>query len=102
MQELKAPPGYQLDDTKHWFCFCDNTGDSCEICDEVLAGLDAIHIPFEQIGKVNVTNQIMYYDLPATGGSGTYFFILTGMTFIIISVVFGFIRRRKREGRGVG
>lgn len=102
MQELKAPPGYQLDDTKHWFCFCDNTGDSCEICDEVLAGLDAIRIPFEQIGKVNVTNQIMHYDLPATGGSGVYPLILVSVLFIITPLVYRFVLRRKRERRGVG
>ena len=102
MQELKAPPGYQLDDTKHWFCFCDNTGDSCDICDEVLAGLDAVRIPFEQIGKVNVTNQIMHYDLPATGGSGIYPVILVSVIFIITPLVYGFVLRRKRERRGVG
>lgn len=102
MQELKAPPGYQLDDTKHWFCFCDNTGDSCEICDEVLAGLGAIRIPFEQIGKVNVTNQIMHYDLPATGGSGVYPLILVSVLFIITPLVYRFVLRRKRERRGVG
>ena len=102
LQELRAPPGYQLDDTKHWFCFCDELTDTCETCDEVLAGLDAIRIPFEQIGNVNVTNDIMNYDLPATGGTGTYPLILVSVVFIITPLVYEFIRRRKRERRGVG
>ena len=102
MQELQAPSGYQLDDTKLWFCFCNNTGDACEICDEILAGLDAVRIPFEQIGKVNITNQIMHYDLPATGGAGIYPLMLASVICIITPLVYKFILRRKRERRGVG
>ena len=102
MQELRAPPGYQLDDTKYWFCFCDEIGNYCETCNEVLAGLDAIRIPFEQIGKVNATNQLINYDLPATGGPGVYPLILVSVLFIVTPLVYRFIRRRKRERRGVG
>ena len=102
MQELKAPLGYQLDDTKYWFCFCDDTGDWCETCNEVLAGIDATRIPFEQIGKVNATNQLINYDLPATGGPGVYPLILVSVLFIVTPLVYRFIRRRKRERRGVG
>ena len=102
MQELRAPPGYLLDDTKYWFCFCDEIGNSCETCDEVLAGLDATRIPFEQIGKVHATNQLINYDLPSTGGPGVYPLILVSVIFIITPLVYRFIRRRKRERRGVG
>ena len=102
MQELRAPPGYQLDDTKYWFCFCDKTEDDCEVCNQLLNGLDAVRIPSEQIGKVYVTNQIVNYDLPATGGAGVYPLILVGVLLIITPLVYRFIRRRKRERRGVG
>ena len=102
LQELRAPPGYQLDDSKHWFCFCDKTSDSCETCDEVLAGLDAVRIPFEQLGKVSVTNQLIQYDLPATGGPGIYPLVLVSVTFVITPLVYMFVQRRKRERRGVG
>ena len=102
LKETKAPPGYQLDDTKYWFCFCDEIGNSCETCDEVSAGLDATRIPFEQIGKVNATNQLINYDLPATGGPGVYPLILVSVLFIVTPLVYRFIRRRKRERRGVG
>ena len=102
MQELDAPPGYQLDDTKYWFCFCDKTGNSCTVCAEVMADTNAVRIPFEQLGKVHVTNKIMNYNLPATGGTGVYPWILASVIFILTPLVYGFIRRRKQERRGVG
>ncbi len=102
MQELRPPPGYQLDDTKFWFCFCDETEGTCQTCMEILAETDAQRIPFEQIGKIHVTNQLMNYNLPATGGSGVYTLMLASVIFIITPLVYRFTRRRKRERRGVG
>ena len=102
MQELRAPPGYQLDDTKYWFCFCNETDANCPTCAEILAGTDALQIPHEQIGKIHAVNQLLNYNLPATGGSGVYPLILVSVMFIIIPLVYRFIRRRKRERRGVG
>lgn len=102
MQELDAPDGYRLDDTKYWFFFCSNTGNSCQNCDAVMAGLDAARIPFDQLGKVHATNELLDYDLPATGGPGIYPFVLVGVIFIVTPLVYGSIRRRKQERRGVG
>ena len=102
IQELRAPPGYRLDDTKYWFCFCDKAGTSCKTCEEVQDGRQALRIPLDQIGKVHVVNEIMNYDLPATGGSGIYPLILASVVLIITPLVYGFILWRKRERRGVG
>ena len=102
MQELRAPPGYKLDDTKYWFCFCDKLGESCEICDEVLAGVTAVRIPFEQLGNIRITNEIMKYELPATGGSGIYPLILVSVIFVSTPLVYMSVRRRKRERRDTG
>ena len=102
MQELRAPPGYQLDSTKYWFCFCDEAGDSCRTCAEILAETDAVRIPFEKIGKVHATNQLMDYDLPATGGAGVYPLILVSAMFIVTPLVYELFRRRKQERRGAG
>jgi hypothetical protein len=102
MQELRAPPGYQLDDKKFWFCFCDQTGGDCQLCLDLMTGTTAQRIPFEQIGKVHVTNQIMNYDLPATGGPGIYPLILVSAIFIFAPLVYRFKRRRKRERRSSG
>ena len=102
MQELRAPSGYRLDDTKHWFCFCNAPTDTCSLCDGVIADIDAFRIPFEQIGKVDFSNQILSYELPDTGAPGIYPLILVGAIFIITPLVYRFDRRRKRERRGIG
>ncbi|MBQ3252197.1 MAG: hypothetical protein IJB02_03025 [Oscillospiraceae bacterium] len=102
MQELRAPPGYRLDDTKHWFCFCDKETDTCTACSEIMEETDAVRIPFDRIGKIHATNELMKYALPATGGPGIYPLILASVICIITPLVYGFIRRRKRERRGVG
>ena len=102
MQELRAPPGYQLDDTKFWFCFCDEETDSCQLCQQTLAGSEAQRIPLEKIGKVHAANQLINYDLPATGGPGIYPLILVSVIFILTPLVYKFTRGRKRERRGVG
>ena len=102
IQERAAPTGYQLDDTQHWFCFCSKTSDSCDICDEVLAGTNGIRITANSVQKISVTNQPMQYALPDTGGSGIYPIILVSVTFILTPLVYVSIRRRKRGRRGVG
>ena len=102
IQELKAPPGYRLDDTRHWFTFCNHTGESCAQCDGLLAGYDGLRIPFEQIGNVPIVNEQMVYDLPATGGWGIYPIVWFSAACIVIPFIYGFLRRRKRERRGVG
>lgn len=102
MQELQAPTGYKLDSTQYWFCFCDKAADTCETCDQVLAGRDAARIPLEKIGIINITNELMGYELPGTGGPGIYPLILVSVIFIVTPLVYGFILRRKRERRGVG
>lgn len=102
LQELESPPGYRLDDTQYWFCFCDKTSDSCEICDEILAGIQAVRIPYEQIGNIRIVNEIINYDLPGTGGPGIYPLILVSVVFIITPLVYISIRRRKRERRDTG
>lgn len=102
IQELQAPPGYRLDDTKYWFCFCDKATDTCAVCAELLADTDATRIPFEQIGKVHATNQVMKYVLPVTGGPGIYPLVSASVICIVTPLIYTFIRRRKRERRGVG
>ena len=101
LQELKAPPGYQLDHTKYWFCFCDREGDTCETCTQVMAGIDALRIPYNQIRTVFATNKLMTFQLPATGGSGIYPLMLVSVTFIVTPLVYISIQRRRQERRGV-
>ena len=102
VQELRAPPGYKLDDTKHWLCFCNEIGNSCGVYKEIAPGVDVIRIPLEQGGNIPVTNNLMPYALPETGGFGIYPLILVSVIFIITPLVYMSIQKRKRERRGVG
>jgi uncharacterized surface anchored protein len=99
IQELRAPPGYQLDDTKYEFTFCNETDGECDAFEELK---ELIKVPFKQEGHIDVTNKLLNYDLPGTGGIGVYPIILTSVIFIITPLVYRFIRRRKRERRGDG
>ena len=102
IQELEAPPGYQLDKTQHWVCFCNEAGDSCSVYKEILPGVNVIRIPYGESGHFELKNELQRYYLPATGGPGIYPLILVSAMFIITPLVYISIRGRKRERRGVG
>ena len=102
VQELRAPPGYKYDDTKYWFCFCNQSGENCNVFDDMVEENDIVRVPFETVGHYHITNETISYDLPATGGIGIYPLLLVSVIFIITPLVYRFILRRKRERRGVG
>ena len=103
VQELNPPPGYQLDDTKYWICFCDKAGTYCgEFTGMQTEHENVIRIPLEQTGRISIANKLMEYSLPETGGPGIYPIILVSVMFIIIPLVYLSIQRRKQERRGVG
>ena len=102
LQEQKAPSGYMLDDTKHWFCFCNQPDDSCEICQELLAQTQGTRIPYDQVGQLHAINEMIYYDLPATGGCGIYPLVIASVMMIVTPLLYAFIQRRKQERRGAG
>ena len=98
LQELQPPPAYQLDDTKYWFCFCSDTGDTCIECNKVMTDAQAVRIPFEQIGLIDIANYPANVELPATGGIGPPIYILCGLVLVLGPLVYGFSLRR-RYGR---
>lgn len=81
LQETKAPPGYVSDNTKYSVVVA---------YDEVTFGDGWTGFVVNKAGA----------EFPSTGGPGTLLYILTGVIFITIPVVCGYIRRRKRERRG--
>ena len=99
LQETQPPTAYQLDDTKYWFCFCNNTNDTCVECSKLLQEEDAVRIPFEAIGMIDIVNYPANVELPATGGIGIPLYILCGLTLVLGPFVYGFHLRR-RYGRG--
>ena len=98
LQEVRPPPAYKLDETKYWLCFCNGKSNFCQSCNEITAETDAARIPFEQIGKVDAVNEPTNLELPATGGTGIYVYILCGLMFVSGPFVYGFSLRR-RNGR---
>ena len=98
LQELHPPPAYRLDDTKHWLCFCSDPGDHCTDCGKLLMDVEAVRIPFEQIGLIDVANYPVDVKLPATGGIGTPVYILCGLTLVFSPLVYG-LSLRRRYGR---
>ena len=98
LQEIQPPAAYQLDDTKYWFCFCSNTSDTCVECNKLMIDAEAVRIPFEEIGLIDIANYPANVELPATGGIGTPIYILCGLTLVLGPFVYGFSLRR-RYGR---
>ena len=98
LQEIQPPPAYQLDDTKYWFCFCSNTSDTCVECNKLMIDAEAVRIPFEEIGLIDIANYPANVELPATGGIGTPIYILCGLTLVLGPFIYGFSLRR-RYGR---
>lgn len=80
LQETKAPPGYVSDNTKY----------------TVVVSYDVLIVYGDWSGTV--VNRAGA-EFPSTGGSGISPYILTGATLIVIPVVYGYIRWRRRERR---
>jgi LPXTG-motif cell wall-anchored protein len=99
LQEVHPPEAYRLDDTKHWFCFCDGTGASCVACSKILSEVDAVRIPYEQVGVVDAVNEPTNLELPATGGIGTPIYMLCGLALVLGPLAYGFSLRRRYERR---
>jgi hypothetical protein len=99
LQEIHPPLAYQLDDTKYWFCFCNDTGDTCIECNKLMIDVDAVRIPFEEIGMIDIANYPANVVLPATGGIGTLIYILCGLVLVLGPLVYGFGLRRRYERR---
>jgi uncharacterized surface anchored protein len=99
LQEIQPPPAYQLDDTKYWFCFCSDTGDVCNECNKIMVDAEAVRIPFEETGRIEIVNHPADVKLPGTGGIGTHFYILYGLMLVFCPFVYGFSLRCRYERR---
>lgn len=105
VQEITAPPGYAVDDTKHWFLFCDDGVDGCvnpptvEV-DYKFSSKKAEGETEAKPGTITVTNQLDAYELPATGSSGhTKHLLLYGLLILVICT--GLLCRKRYKGRRI-
>jgi hypothetical protein len=95
LQEIQPPPAYQRNETKYWFCFCNNKNDTCIECNKLMIDEDAVRIPFEEIGLIGISNDPANVKLPGTGGIGTPIYILCGLILVLGPLVYGFSLRRR-------
>lgn len=104
VQELEAPEGYQLDDTKYYFWFCNNEEQiACSMSNDF--GLPPINgkciYTFQAnptIYDILISNKPIpdVYELPDTGGSGTLLYTFGGALLTGGGLVY-FIYRRRRK-----
>ena len=66
---------------------------------KLMIDTEADRIPFEQIGRIHVTNHPADVMLPSTGGIGIPIYILGGLILVIGPLVYGFSLRRRYERR---
>lgn len=97
LQELRPAPGYSLDDSKHWFCFCSGTQSSCDACNMIISEVGAVRIPFDQIGIIDIVNFPTDQKLPMTGGVGNNFYILCGLALVSSPFIYVFRQRQKTK-----
>ena len=109
LQEISAPDGYILDDTKHWFYFCNHEGHGeggtpCDGCTYLNEAYDHI----TEIGRTNgedthtidieVKNRIIGgYELPATGGAGTTSYTMGGLLLMMAAAILLYSHSSKRR-----
>ena len=93
-QEHKPPEAYMLDDTAQWFIFCNSSAEICDTCRARMGDKTAVRIPLGQIGNMDIVNEPITYDLPATGGTGSALYILCGLFLMTPPLVCALRRRR--------
>ena len=98
-QEHTPPAAYMLDDKENWFIFCNNSAETCDTCQALMGDKNAVRIPLGQIGNMDLVNEPISYELPATGGMGITLHVLCGMLLVSAPLVYGLSLRRKYERR---
>ena len=99
IQEINAPEGYVLDQTKYWFYFCDQ-GEGCAEGSVIQEQhRNAVSIPGDQIHTFNMKNIPKGYELPETGGSGIFPYTMAGLLMMLTSTAFLVYKTRRREAK---
>lgn len=101
VQEIRPPPHYMLDETKHYLFFCDKET-PCEKCAQmanVENGANALRVQSGKPGNITLFNQEMLYLLPATGGRGPLIFYIIGLVLIISPCIYIICSKRRRKER---
>lgn len=105
VQELTAPEGYQLDTTKHYFWFCNNTdGTTCSYSNDY--GLEPYNATCVYSAQTNsekydleISNKAIPsgHELPNTGGSGTTPYTVGGLLTISAGLPLLYKDKKRRK-----
>ncbi len=101
VQETKAPPGYTLDPTMHWFYFADQRDPELDQrIPDILCFSPHVKDVYE--GEFTLTNNHQMFELPSTGSSGeAMFYFLSAAAFAAALLTGGgaLLPRKKRSGK---
>lgn len=107
LQELKAPEGYVLDSTKHWFWFCNQGEHNCRICygwennfteNEGEVGHRISNADSGNLQTIQIANRKQQdYELPETGGFGTNGYTYGGLMLICGAICLGYRKIKQRK-----
>ena len=99
LTETKAPSGYQLLKSASWKLTFDSNGKLTNV-----AGSDSKFDTYISIANGNATDGIvvtlkndLLYELPETGGSGTYWYTFSGALLMMGAALIVYREKRKRE-----
>lgn len=93
LKEIKAPDGYKLSNTVYRLTF-DNEGKV------TLTDADSQKVKEVEDESAYLIPNEASYELPQSGGIGTYMFTLGGLLLMAISLIYGYKLRLARERRG--
>ena len=83
--------------TKYWFYFCDQ-GEGCTEGSYIKEQhQNAVRIPGSQVHTFNMTNTMIGYELPETGGSGTHMYTTAGLLLMLTSAAYLMYRHKARR-----
>ncbi|MCD8377826.1 MAG: hypothetical protein LUB59_03460, partial [Candidatus Gastranaerophilales bacterium] len=87
VQEITPPEGYVLDNTRHWFCFADNTID-VNLPEGVVATINKVDEGGAKAVIYFVIENMSGFALPGTGGIGTLIPTITGSLLFMVAGCF--------------
>ena len=94
LQEISAPEGYLLDETKHWFYICPSTDTTCEQCASVPKHEGMIKAPEQEI---HATNTFGGPILPNTGGVGGGMYTVGGTLLMLAALILLYNQKKCRK-----
>ena len=109
LKETQAPDGYRTPNNYHYFVISDNSSYTASGVPDYIAGTDTFSeyklAEGQKFGSFyyyceNTPNDNSDYELPSTGGTGTFPYTAVGGTMMLSALAYSIIhRKRRREGR---